>query len=142
MKKLKIITNPDTKEKFKKYPANIKPKMNYLRKLIINVAKTDESITEIEETLKWGEPSYITKFGSTLRIDWKDKNPDQYAMYFKCTSKLVPTFQEVFGDLFKYEKTRAILFDLDEEIPEDELKICISLALKYHRIKNVPRLGL
>lgn len=24
-------------------------------------------------------------------------------MYFKCTSKLVPTFKEVFGDLFKYE---------------------------------------
>ncbi|MCB9208553.1 MAG: DUF1801 domain-containing protein [Ignavibacteriales bacterium] len=142
MKKLKIISNPDVKEKFKKYPKHIRPKINHLRKLILDVANFDESITEIEETLKWSEPSYITKNGSTLRIDWKLKNPDQYAMYFKCTSKLVPTFKEVFGDLFKYENTRAILFDLDEKIPEDELKICISLTLNYHKVKNLPKLGL
>lgn len=63
-------------------------------------------------------------------------------MYFKCTSKLVPTFKEVFGDLFNYENTRAILFYLDDEIPECELKSCISLALNYHKVKNLPRLGL
>ncbi|MCB9211560.1 MAG: DUF1801 domain-containing protein [Ignavibacteriales bacterium] len=142
MKKLKIISDPHVKEKFNKYPKNIKPKINHLRKLIIDVAKYDESILEIEETLKWGEPSYITKFGSTIRIDWKEKTPNQYAMYFKCTSKLVPTFKEVFGDLFKYENTRAILFDLDEKIPEDKLKICISLTLNYHKVKNLLRLGL
>lgn len=142
MSKLRIITNPDVKEKFKKYPKLIRPKMHHLRKLIIDVAKSDDSIKEIEETLKWGEPSYITKKGSTLRIDWKEKNQGQYAMYFKCTSKLVPTFREVFGDLFKYENTRAILFNLDDKIPEDELKICILLALNYHKVKNLPRLGL
>jgi hypothetical protein len=142
MIKLKITANPTVKQKFKKYPKNIKPKIKHLRKLIIDVANSDETITEIEETLKWGEPSYLTKNGSTLRIDWKEKTPNQYAMYFKCTSKLGPTFKEIFGDLFKYENTRAILFDLDEEIPEDELKICISLALNYHKIKNLPRLGL
>lgn len=142
MPKLKVITDLAAKEKFKKYPKDIRPKMNNLRKLIIDVSDSDVSIKEIEETLKWGEPSYITKNGSTLRIDWKEKNPDQYAMYFKCTSKLVPTFKEVFGDLFKYENTRAILFDLDDEIPEDELKICIALTLHYHKVKNLPRLGL
>ncbi|MCB0746716.1 MAG: DUF1801 domain-containing protein [Ignavibacteriae bacterium] len=142
MIKLKITPNPTVKQKFKKYPKNINPKIKHLRKLIIDVANSDETITEIEETLKWGEPSYLTKNGSTLRIDWKEKTPNQYAMYFKCTSKLVPTFKEVFGDLFTYENTRAILFDLDEEIPEDELKICISLTLNYHKVKNLPKLGL
>ncbi|MBK8944421.1 MAG: DUF1801 domain-containing protein [Ignavibacteriae bacterium] len=142
MKKLKIITNKSVKEKFGKYPKNIKPKINHLRKLIMDVAKSDESILEIEETLKWGEPSYLSKHGSTLRIDWKEKNPNQYAMYFKCTSKLVPTFKEVFSDLFKYENSRAILFDLDEAIPEEKLKICISLSLNYHKVKNLPKLGL
>ena len=127
MLKLKIITNPDVKEKFKKYLKHIKPKINHLRKLIIHVANSDELITEIEETLKWGEPSYLTKNGSTLRIEWKAKNPTRYAMYFKCTNKLVSTVIKVFGDLFKYENTGAILFNLDGKIPEDELKSCISL---------------
>lgn len=142
MSGLKINTDSHVKDKFKKYPKNVRAKMNYLRKLIVDVARDDKSIIEIEETLKWGEPSYITKKGSTLRIDWKEKNPDQYAIYFKCTSKLVPTFKEVFGDLFKYENTRALLFDLDEKIPENELKLCISLTLNYHKVKTLPNLGI
>lgn len=141
MKKLKINQSPEAKEKFKSYPRGIKSKMNRLRKLIIDTAKESESIQELEETLKWGEPSYIAKKGSTIRIDWKAKSPDQYAMYFQCTSKLVPTFKEVYGNLFKYQKSRAILFDLNEELPLNELKDCIAMALHYHSIKNQHRLG-
>ena len=77
---------------------------------VLTLLRTVIYDTELEETLKWGEPSYLVKKGSTIRMDWKVKTPDQYAMYFKCTSKLVPTFRELFGDLFKYEKNRAILF--------------------------------
>ena len=62
-------------------------------------------------------------------------------MYFKCTSKLVPTFKEIYGDLFKYENNRAILFNLNDVVPKRELKECIGLALRYHSIKNIPRLG-
>ncbi len=141
MSELKINQNPEVELKFQSYPKEIQPKMNHLRKLILEVASEDDTIKEIEETLKWGEPSYLAKKGSTIRIDWKTKTPNQYAMYFKCTSKLVPTFQEVYGDTFKYEKTRAILFGLDDEIPEKELKECIQLALKYHSLKNKPLLG-
>ena len=141
MSELKINQNPEVKSKFQSYPKEIQPKMNHLRKLILEVASEDDTIKEIEETLKWGEPSYLAKKGSTIRIDWKPKTPHRYAMYFKCTSKLVPTFQEVYGDTFKYEKTRAILFDLEDEIPEKELKECIEMALKYHSLKNKPLLG-
>jgi len=95
----------------------------------------------MEETLKWGEPSYFVKKGSTIRIDWKSKAPNQYAIYFKCTSSLVETFKTIFGDLFKYEKTRAIVFELDEEVPTEELKICIGMALQYHNLKYKPLLG-
>jgi hypothetical protein len=109
--------------------------------LILETAKESEFVEELEETLKWGEPSYLVKKGSTIRIDWKAKTPDQYAIYFKCTSKLVLTFKEIYGDKFKYEKNRAILFDLDEKIPEKALKNCISMALNYHRLKDKPLLG-
>lgn len=141
MKKLKIIKDPKVELKFKIYPQEIKSKLAYLRSLIIETASENTTIEEIEETLKWGEPSYLVKNGSTIRIDWKANTPNQYAVYFKCTSKLVPTFKEVYGDIFKYEKNRAILFDLNDKIPKTELKECIGLALKYHSIKNIPRLG-
>ena len=84
---LQIKTDPRVESVFTKYPSDIKNKMLHLRNLILEVANEITDITELEETLKWGEPSYITKKGSTLRIDWKKKTPNQYAMYFKCTSK-------------------------------------------------------
>lgn len=142
MTKVKLLSDPRVKAVFQEYPDEIKPKMEYLRKLILETAQEIESITEIEETLKWGEPSYLVKKGSTIRMDWKSKKPDQYAVYFKCTSKLVPTFKEVFGSIFKYEKGRAILFEMDDRIPEQELKECLRLALQYHNLKHIPRLGI
>ena len=141
MKTLTINKSIEIDLKFQSYPKEIKPKLNYLRNLIIKTAREIDTIEEIEETLKWGEPSYLVKKGSTIRIDWKAKSPNQYAMYFKCTSKLVSTFKEVYGNTFKYENNRAIIFKLEDEIPEAELKDCISLALKYHSIKNIARLG-
>ena len=142
MKNLKVITNPNVEVKFKNYSKDVKSKLKYLRHLIMEVATESETISEIEETLKWGEPSYLVKKGSTVRIDWKAKTPNQYAMYFKCTSKLVETFKAYYGDVFKYENNRALLFDLSDKIPEKELKTCIGLALNYHSIKHLPKLGL
>jgi len=111
-----------------------------LRALVYDVA--DElGLDDLEETLKWGEPSYLTKKGSTLRMDWKMKKPLQYALYFKCTSKLIVTIKEVYGDFFNYETTRAIVFSLEDKVPIEELKVCIRLALTYHTVKHLPRLG-
>lgn len=141
MENLKINKNPKVEDKFDNYPKEVREKLDYLRQLIMQTATKIDTIEEIEETLKWGEPSYLVKKGSTIRIDWKTKTPHQYAMYFKCTSKLVETFKEIYGDLFKYENNRAILFNLEDEVPETELKICIELALTYHLVKNKPRLG-
>jgi hypothetical protein len=136
-----IATNPIVESTFTTYPPKAKEKVAYLRKLILEVAE-EIGINDLQETLKWGEPSYLTKHGSTIRIDWKEKKPDQYAMYFKCTSKLIPSFQLAYGDLFNYETTRAIVFKLDDEVPEKELKQCIKAALRYHKVKNQPLLGL
>ncbi len=141
MSKLKLNQNPLVKDKFNSYPKGVKSKIKVLRSMILEVAKENEFVDELEETLKWGEPSYLAKKGSTIRIDWKAKTPDQYAMYFKCTSKLVSTFRKIYGDTFNYENNRAILFGLNEKIPEKELKECIGLALNYHLLKDKPLLG-
>lgn len=136
MVKLKIHKDPRVAEKIATYPMEVRLRMHHLRKLIIETAAGFEDIEELEETQKWGEPSYLVKNGSTIRIDWKPKSPNQYAMYFKCTSKLVPEFKSRFEDLFRYEKTRALLFDLNEELPEKEVKECVAMALRYHILKE------
>ena len=98
------------------------------------------SALPLEETLKWGEPSYLTKGGGTIRMDWKKSKPDQYAMYFNCKTKLVYTFKELYKDEFKYEGNRAIVFHKNDKIPINELKHCILLSLTYHSRKHLPLL--
>lgn len=137
-----IKANPAVTAIFNNYPDKVREKMLALRSLIIETAEELGDITFLEETLKWGEPSYLVKKGSTIRIDWKSKAPDQYAMYLQCTSKLIPTFKLIYQNVFEFEGSRAILFPLGKELPKEALKQCIATALRYHKIKHLPTLGL
>lgn len=142
MGKLTIIANPKVDEIFTNYPDFVKDKMQQLRELVIETTEEIEGISNLEETLKWGEPSFVTKNGSTLRMDWKEKTPNQYAMYFQCTSRLVDTFRLVFGNKFQYEGNRAIIFQINQKIPKEALKECIKATLNYHNVKNLITLGI
>jgi hypothetical protein len=126
---------------FDSYPTGIRRKLLFLRQLIIETASEIGLVDELEETLKWGEPSYLTKNGSTVRIAWKESTPGQYAMYFHCKTKLVDTFNEIYPDTFTFDGNRAIVFDENDDIPIEELKHCIKLSLKYHDIKHLNLLG-
>lgn len=138
---MELTRDPQVKTIFNNYPKAAQQQLRHLRKLVLKTASEIDGLEKLEETLKWGEPSYLTKHGSTVRIDWKAKNPEQVALYFKCTSKLVPTFKSIFKNTFQFENNRAIVFKLDDTIPEEELKHCITLALTYHKIKHLPLLG-
>ena len=138
---MQIKSDPKVKTVFENYPVHVKKQMLQLRELVLSAASEIDGLENLEESLKWGEPSYLTKNGSTVRMDWKKKNPEQFAIYFKCTSKLVPTFKSIYKNKFKFEGTRAIVFKLNDQIPEAELKHCISMALTYHKIKHLPLLG-
>ena len=142
MPNLNLNTDPALEAKIANYPDFVRGKLQFLRELIIETAKEIPEIESLEETLKWGEPSFLAKGGSTLRMDWKKKTPDQYQMYFKCTSRLVETFKIVHGDFFTYEKSRAIIFRLDDKVPVKELKQCIRATLTYHKLKDDIRLGM
>ena len=142
MRAFSVTTNPKVDTIFSNYPDFVRDKMLFLRKLIIDTASENEEISELEETLKWGEPSFIAKHGSTLRMDWKQKSPDQYALYFQCTTRLVETFKMVFGKKLNYEGNRAIVFQLEDELPVEELKQCIIATLTYHKVKRLPALGI
>jgi len=139
---LQIDTNPDVELVFSNYPDLVRKKLLKLRMIILETAREIEGVSNLDETLKWGEPSYLVKKGSTIRIDWKEKKPGQYAIYFKCTSRLVPTFKMVYGNIFRFEGDRAIIFNMEDNIPTSELKKCISAALLYHRVKHLPTLGI
>jgi hypothetical protein len=119
---------------FDAYPKPVKAKLLALRRLILDTAKTTQGVGALEETLKWGQPSYLTsesKSGSTIRIDQVKTEAGQLAMYFHCQTNLVETFRELYPEL-NYSGNRAILFDAADKLPEAELRHCVGLALTYH----------
>ena len=109
--------------------------------MILETASGADAVGEVRETLKWGQPSYLTKSGSTIRIDWRESSPEQYAMYFHCGSVLIDTFKELYRGQLDFEGNRAIVFEADEAFPVDAIRQCILLALTYHLRKHLPLLG-
>jgi hypothetical protein len=136
---MKSIKHVDVARTFAEYPPTMRRKLFALRQLILDTAAKTEGVGAIEETLKWGEPAYLTsesKSGSTIRIDWKKADPSQYAMYFHCQTNLVETFRTLFPNDFKFEGNRSIVFDENDIVPVDALEFCIAAALTYHRSKG------
>jgi hypothetical protein len=123
---------------FSSYPEPVKTKLLALRKLILDTAHATEGVGPIEETLKWGQASFLTsesRSGSTIRIDRAKGADSQVAVFFHCQTNLVETFRELHPEL-RYSGNRAILLDARAKLPEASLRHCIALALTYHGAKR------
>lgn len=133
------FANAAIRAKFNSYSGTIRADLIALRRLIFETAQSLDGVGEIEETLKWGQPSYLTrtKSGSTIRIDGL-KDGDGYAMYFHCQTNLVETFRELYPTQMKYGGNRSIFFDAGDRIPAKALGHCIGLALTYHARQKSP----
>lgn len=134
------FSNAVVKAKFDTYPRVVRERLMVLRELIFDVAREHQEIGVLEETLKWGEPSYIpsrSKSGSMVRIDWKKSTPDQYYMYFLCTTSLVQQIRYLYGDLFVYSGKRALIFKLNDVLSLSELRECVRMALLYNFSKKI-----
>jgi Domain of unknown function (DU1801) len=110
-----------------------------LRALILATAAKTDGVGPIDETVKWGEPAYVTtesKSGSTIRIGVMPGTTDDYAMFFNCRTTLVDSFREYFPNEFRFDGTRAIVFRSGEPLPRAALAHCVEAALTYHRRKK------
>jgi len=124
---------------FDAYPPAVQSKLFELRELIFETALSTPGVGMIEETLKWGEPAYLTpetKSGSTIRLGSNKSALTCSGMYFNCNTDLVESFRALFAGELKFEGNRAIVFDESEELPRDALSVCIEAALTYHQKKR------
>ena len=107
-----------------------------VRRLIFATAN-DVDAGPLTETLKWGEPSYLTeasKSGTTLRLGQPKGQSDKAALFVPCQTTLVAEFRETIDDpAIVLEGNRAILFTFGERLPCDALRHCIAQALTYKR---------
>ncbi|MDA4843774.1 DUF1801 domain-containing protein [Hoeflea sp. E7-10] len=113
-----------------------------LRELVFDAARQTPGVGTVEETLKWGEPSYLThhpKSGSTIRMDWKPDRPDHCSIFFHCQTNLIATCSELYPDQFEFEGNRRMSFVAKDPPQSDVIRHCLALALTYHQRKKTDR---
>ena len=139
---LKTFVNAEVKRAFDSFPTPARKQLMAIRKLIFDTAHATPDVGELSETLKWGEPAYLTeqsRSGTTLRLVWKEKAPSQFGMYFHCQTNLAHTFSTLFPKLFSFDSTRGLVFEVGAPLPTTELRTCIAIALTYHSSKKETR---
>lgn len=135
------FADPAVARVFAGYPASPRRALLALRELIFETARHTEGVGAIEETLKWGEPAYLTArsgSGTTIRIAWKPRAPDRYALYVHCQTDLIETFRTLFPEEFEFEKNRAMVMRVADDPSPAALAHCIGAALTYHLRKRSP----
>lgn len=128
---------------FDDYPKPLRKKLDRMRDMIFEVAIETEGVGPLEETLKWGSPSYLTsetQSGTTVRIDRISWQKEKYGIFVHCQSGVMEQFRAAFGNEFNYDGKRGIVLDTKDELPEEAVRHFIWLALTYHlRKKRKPR---
>jgi len=125
--------NEEVEAVFASYREVLRERILELRELVFAVAATTDGVGVLYETLKWGQPSYLTnetKSGTNIRIDKNTKNGGDYALFVNCKTSLVNEWREIYPNL-KYGGTRSVHFKLEENLPFEELSHMIGMALTY-----------
>jgi hypothetical protein len=126
----------DVAHAFDAFPAGVRQRLLQVRGLIFETAARTDGVGPLAETLKWGEPAYLTEAtgsGTTIRLGRLRSSDETCAVLFNCRTTLVETFREQFSGVFAYEKNRAILLRTSGALPKAPLAICLAMALTYPR---------
>lgn len=124
---------------FARLPEVQRDELLAVRSLILAVS-VEQGVGPLTETLKWGEPAYLTeisKAGSTIRLGITKSTPLQSAVLFNCKTTLVNDFRTRFSKGFTFEGNRALILASDGAWSRDGLAICLAEALTYHRRKSI-----
>jgi hypothetical protein len=131
-----LVISATVEAVFDRYSPALRDKLIALRTAILDVAR-EENAGPIEETLKWGQPAYLTinGTGTTIRIDRDGTHGGALALYVNCKSSLVGEWRERFPDMV-FGGERSLHLTLDADLDDPRLRMCISDALTYHHRKK------
>lgn len=119
-----------------RHPENGRERLLDIRHMIFMIAAELGDVGPLTETLKWGEPAYLTEVsrsGTTIRLGATREAPDDSAVLFNCKTSLIDMFRTAFPADFKFEGNRALVIPANRAIPRTPLLFCLSAALTYHR---------
>ena len=133
MKVTPPFDSTDVAAAFAGVPVSARDRLLVLRALIYTVAASTPGVGPVQETLKWGQPAYLTpetRAGTTLRLGVPKTGG--CALYAHCQTTVIADFRALFPDDFTYDGNRAVMFPDGTAIETDKLRLLIASALTYH----------
>lgn len=127
------FTDKNVEAVFANYPPEMTPSLLALRQLIIDTSEELLPNEPLIENLKWNQPTYTGKKGTPIRIGLID--PDSFGLFFHCQTSLIEQFREQLSDTLTFSKNRAIVLSPSDDLPLNDLKLCIQQGLTYHKKK-------
>lgn len=123
---------PNIEAALKAHTKGERDRLVELRSLILDVAAETEDVGRIEESLKWGQPSFVAvapQSGTPLRIGVPKTGG--VALYAHCQTTVISQARDMFSEDFTFEGNRAIHLPLDGDWPDAPLRQVIRSALTY-----------
>lgn len=131
------FANAAVEKAFAAFPTEAQKTAIALRDLIFDVAAQTPQAGPIEETLRWGQPAYLTsetKSGSTLRIGVMKTG--EAAMFAHCATTIISTYAATFPEMDRIEGNRAVVFENADALVPERLRLLIRHGLTYHLAKT------
>lgn len=119
---------------FEGFPEAERATLLSLRALIFEVATETPGVGDLHETLKWGQPSYLTnetKSGTTIRLGLAKSGST--GIFTHCQTSVISDFLELAPGDIKADGNRGILFASDEMPDKALMTLLIRRALTYHQ---------
>ncbi len=105
-----------------------------VRRLIYRLATETTGVGAIEESLKWGSPSYLAvspRTGTPLRLDRHTGDENTVGIYVHCQSRVMEQFKVVHPSSPRTLGARALLLHTDKALPTAALCDFLLIALTY-----------
>ncbi|MCL6284687.1 DUF1801 domain-containing protein [Ruegeria sp. 2012CJ41-6] len=122
--------SPKVEDAFAAFPPSAQEGLLRLREMIFDTAAALPEPAMLSEELKWGQPAYLTRKGTTIRLGIPKQA--HFGMFVHCQTRLIPEFSQTFPGIDRIEGTRAVLFDDANEISTERHGWLIARALTYH----------
>jgi hypothetical protein len=127
------IINANVQAAINAIPVPARETAMVLRDLIFDEAAQNPSVGILTETLKWGQPAYLTaatKSGTPLRIGTPKSGG--CAIYAHCATNVIRSYADAFPGMDVIEGNRAVHFATVDDIEPDRIRLLIRHALTYH----------
>ena len=93
-------------------------------------------LSDLEETIKWGEPAYLPgRGGTTLRIGY-GRDGTVCKLLVNCQTTLIDGWRQRFEGRLVFEGNRAVLLAPSLPFDRGAVETCVADAFEYHTRKK------